>query len=163
MNFLLQDLHGDDKNEEWLNHFDVVITGCGKPAFFSTARPLYEVHTPTGMLFNTDNGSPMVPIDGTPQPQFASKAIDIAGGGRARVFQGGFYTDLHRFLNVTRGDEVMYVGDHIFGDILKSKKSLNWRTMLVVPELETELVQLTRERPTAVQVSPRVRFTSGAG
>lgn len=56
--------------------------------------------------------------------------------GKARVFQGGYYTDLHKFLGVSRGDEVLYVGDHIFGDILKSKKSLNWRTMLVVPELE---------------------------
>ena len=31
------------------------------------------------------------------------------------------------------------MGDHIYGDILRSKKSLGWRTMLVVPELETEL------------------------
>ena len=30
-------------------------------------------------------------------------------------------------------------GDHIFGDILMSKKTLGWRTLLVVPELETEL------------------------
>jgi hypothetical protein len=29
--------------------------------------------------------------------------------------------------------------DHIYGDILRSKKSLGWRTMLVVPELEMEL------------------------
>ena len=31
------------------------------------------------------------------------------------------------------------MGDHIYGDILRSKKTLGWRTMLVVPELETEL------------------------
>ncbi len=35
--------------------------------------------------------------------------------------------------------QVLYVGDHIYGDILRSKKTLGWRTMLVVPELETEL------------------------
>jgi hypothetical protein len=34
---------------------------------------------------------------------------------------------------------VLYVGDHIYGDILRSKKTLGWRTMLVVPELEAEL------------------------
>ena len=34
---------------------------------------------------------------------------------------------------------MLYVGDHIYGDILRSKKTLGWRTMLVVPELETEL------------------------
>ena len=35
--------------------------------------------------------------------------------------------------------QVLYVGDHIYGDILRSKKTLGWRTMLVVPELATEL------------------------
>lgn len=30
-------------------------------------------------------------------------------------------------------------GDHIFGDILKSKKIRGWRTFLVVPELVQEL------------------------
>ena len=39
---------------------------------------------------------------------------------------------------------MLYVGDHIYGDILRSKKTLGWRTMLVVPELETELeIQVT--------------------
>ena len=37
------------------------------------------------------------------------------------------------------GVQVLYVGDHIYGDILRSKKTLGWRTMLVVPELATEL------------------------
>ena len=35
--------------------------------------------------------------------------------------------------------EVLYVGDHIFGDILKSKKMRGWRTFLIVPELDHEL------------------------
>jgi len=34
---------------------------------------------------------------------------------------------------------VLYVGDHIFGDILKSKKIQGWRTFLIVPELNPEL------------------------
>lgn len=38
-----------------------------------------------------------------------------------------------------RGSDVLYVGDHIFGDILKSKKIRGWRTFLVVPELISEL------------------------
>jgi ribonucleotide monophosphatase NagD (HAD superfamily) len=28
--------------------------------------------------------------------------------------------------------QVLYVGDHIYGDILRSKKTLGWRTMLVL-------------------------------
>lgn len=39
---------------------------------------------------------------------------------------------------------MLYVGDHIYGDIVKSKKDIGWRTMLVVPELELELDKLNR-------------------
>ena len=38
-----------------------------------------------------------------------------------------------------KGKDVLYVGDHIFGDILKSKKIRGWRTFLIVPELVREL------------------------
>lgn len=38
-----------------------------------------------------------------------------------------------------KGKDVLYVGDHIFGDILKSKKIRGWRTFLIVPELIQEL------------------------
>ena len=41
-------------------------------------------------------------------------------------------------LNV-KGKDILYVGDHIFGDILKSKKRQGWKTFLVVPELAKEL------------------------
>ena len=64
--------------------------------------------------------------------------------GNWKVYQGGTYLDLHRMLGVQSGTEVLYVGDHIYGDILKSKKTLGWRTMLVVPELEPELHILSR-------------------
>ena len=55
-----------------------------------------------------------------------------------KVFQGGYWYDLHRLLNVSYGDKVLYVGDHIYGDILRSKRSLGWRTCLIIPELEHE-------------------------
>ena len=42
--------------------------------------------------------------------------------------------------------EVLYVGDHIFGDILKSKKVRGWRTFLVVPELSKELLVWTDKK-----------------
>ena len=38
-----------------------------------------------------------------------------------------------------KGKDVLYIGDHIFGDIVKSKKIKGWRTFLVVPELSQEL------------------------
>jgi hypothetical protein len=60
------------------------------------------------------------------------------------VFQGGSVAHLHRLLSIAAGAQVLYVGDHIYGDILRSKKELGWRTMLVVPELEFELEMLAQ-------------------
>lgn len=39
----------------------------------------------------------------------------------------------------TRGKDVLYIGDHIFGDVLKSKKTRGWRTFLVVPGKQKSL------------------------
>ena len=60
----------------WLDLFDVVVTGCGKPAFFKEARPLLEVDPATGLLRNTDSGTPMVPIGEADLPARG------AGGGK---------------------------------------------------------------------------------
>lgn len=49
--------------------------------------------------------------------------------------------------------QVLYVGDHIYGDILRSKKTLGWRTMLVVPELDTELDILKSHKVTSALLS----------
>jgi len=43
------------------------------------------------------------------------------------------------------GKDVLYIGDHIFGDILKSKKIRGWRTFLVIPELAHELYVWTNK------------------
>lgn len=34
---------------------------------------------------------------------------------------------------------MLYIGDHIFGDILMSKTKRGWRTFLVIPELVQEI------------------------
>jgi hypothetical protein len=37
------------------------------------------------------------------------------------------------------GNRVLYVGDHIYGDMVRSKKDSAWRTAMVIPELEAEV------------------------
>ena len=56
-----------------------------------------------------------------------------------QVYSGGS-SDVFSKLIGAHGKEVLYVGDHIFGDIIKSKKEKAWKTFLVVPELAKELV-----------------------
>jgi HAD superfamily 5'-nucleotidase-like hydrolase len=53
------------------------------------------------------------------------------------------------------GEEVMYVGDHIYGDILRSKKNVSWHTMLLIPELASTLEQLEEQ---AGELQDFVRF-----
>lgn len=38
-----------------------------------------------------------------------------------------------------KGNQVLYIGDHIYADIIKSKKAHAWRTILVIPELQHEV------------------------
>ncbi|KAF8065819.1 nt5c2 [Scenedesmus sp. PABB004] len=141
MNYLVSKRVGRAKNDDWLRLFDVVIVGCGKPGFFSERRPLFGVNTADGTLVNTDGGAPIIPIG----------EEDLPPDGRQ--FGGGNYRDLHTMLGVDAGSQVLYVGDHIYGDILRSKKSLGWRTMLVVPELEAELAVAGATRDTQINLS----------
>ncbi|PNY04171.1 cytosolic purine 5'-nucleotidase-like protein [Trifolium pratense] len=113
----------DSTNLDWLQYFDVIITGSAKPSFFLEGNHanLFEVEPESGKLLNTDNGSPM------PQVGNISAGLLMKEKDR-KVFQ------------------VLYVGDHIYGDILRSKKVLGWRTMLVIPELEREVQVLSELR-----------------
>jgi HAD superfamily 5'-nucleotidase-like hydrolase len=58
--------------------------------------------------------------------------------GLPRCFSGGHAAWLESQLGA-EGEQVLYVGDHIYGDVLRSKKNASWRTLLLVPELEREL------------------------
>ncbi|WIA37290.1 hypothetical protein OEZ86_014231 [Tetradesmus obliquus] len=158
MNYLCGKRVGKAKNDEWLRMFDVVVVGCGKPGFFSERRPLFAVSTRDGALHNTDNGAPIIPLGEEDLPDdilgrgSTMSQLDLGEDDKAAVFQGGNYVDLHQMLGVRAGSEVLYVGDHIYGDILRSKKSLGWRTMLVVPELEQELAVAEATRTTQFEL-----------
>ncbi|MGA1781516.1 MAG: 5'-nucleotidase domain-containing protein, partial [Planctomycetota bacterium] len=54
------------------------------------------------------------------------------------VMHEGNILELEERLGV-RGPNVLYVGDHIYADLISSKRNTYWRTMLIVPELEEEL------------------------
>nr|GME00175.1 5'-nucleotidase domain-containing protein 4 isoform X2 [Ipomoea batatas] len=112
------------------------IVYSAKPGFFNEENRanLFGVDPKTGMLMNTDNGTPMAQVGSTS----IRLPIESLTEG-CRVFQGGSVGHLHKLLNIESSSQILYVGDHIYGDILRSKKALGWRTMLVVPELEREV------------------------
>ncbi|KAM3341811.1 5'-nucleotidase domain-containing protein 4 isoform X1 [Capsicum galapagoense] len=138
MNFLCgpKPSAGSSSRFDWLQYFDIVITGSAKPGFFhdEIRANLFEVEPESGMLINTDNGTPMAQV-GCTSSELLLKSLKEG----CRIFQGGNVGHLHKLLSIESSSQVLYVGDHIYGDILRSKKVLGWRTMLVVPELEREV------------------------
>ena len=112
----------------WRNYFDAVITGAAKPAFFSEPRPLFVLG---------------------PDGEKAGEATSLE---RGHVYEGGDLASFERLMGIS-GDRILYVGDHIYGDILRSKKSSLWRTCMVVEELERELAWLERNHEVLDELS----------
>ena len=116
--------------EAWMDYFDIIICGARKPGFLlDPYLPLFQVRTEDASLVNVEMGG----ADGA--------AAVLA---RGKVFQGGNWNHLHRMLRLRTGSELLYVGDHMYSDILRSKRTLGWRTVLIVPELLHEVVQLEK-------------------
>jgi HAD superfamily 5'-nucleotidase-like hydrolase len=103
----------------WRQYFDVVIVGGKKPSFFTDRKPFLEV----------------APIRGVEQ---TVGEVDADRFERGRVYQGGNIADFERMAQA-KGEEILYVGDHIFGDIVRSRRDSRWRTSLIVEELEHEI------------------------
>jgi HAD superfamily 5'-nucleotidase-like hydrolase len=61
--------------------------------------------------------------------------------GHPKAFTGANAAWLENQLQAF-GEEILYVGDHIYGDILRSKKSVSWQTLLLIPELGATLQRL---------------------
>ncbi|TPV94056.1 MAG: HAD-IG family 5'-nucleotidase [Myxococcales bacterium FL481] len=102
--------------DDWSRYFDWVVVGSQKPSFFVANRPFLEVDRRT----QAHVGKPR------DEPQ------------KGKVYEAGNREGLERALGV-HSDEILYVGDHIYGDIVTSKKTASWRTVLVVEDLEQEL------------------------
>ena len=41
--------------------------------------------------------------------------------------------------------QVMYVGDHLWADVIRCRKNCQWKTLLIVPELAQELAVTTAQ------------------
>jgi HAD superfamily 5'-nucleotidase-like hydrolase len=97
----------------WRSYFDIIVTGAMKPRFFK------------------EDDIPFEPAEPDLEPP-------ERGFERGRLYRGGC---LERFrqLAEAEGDRVLYVGDHIYGDVLRAKKDTAWRTAMIVQEMDQEL------------------------
>ncbi len=107
----------------WRDYFDLVITSARKPLFFRSDEPFLEV----------DDDMQVADVGAT----------KLKRGG---MYLGGNFQALSTMAGL-QGEEVLYVGDHIYGDILRSKRSTSWRTAMVIPEMERDLEHQVAMQP----------------
>lgn len=100
--------------EKWTDCFDWTITLANKPRFFYDVMPVLKIDLATGTMTNH------------------------YGQLEEGVYQGASARNLSDTWQVT-GDQILYIGDHIYGDILRLKKDCEWRTGLVIEELKEEI------------------------
>ncbi|KAA8492386.1 Cytosolic purine 5'-nucleotidase [Porphyridium purpureum] len=128
----------------WHDFFDLIIVGACKPGFLTDPNlSLYRVNPQDGTLSNTEG-----PVVESPEEYLRV----------GKIFQGGNWQHLHNLLQVKSGAQLVYVGDHMYSDILRSKRELGWRTILVIPELEHEIDVMVRERARQTMISRLTRL-----
>jgi len=98
----------------WRDLFDLVVVSAEKPLFFRKNRPFVELDTS-----GAENGSVLIPE-------------------WKKIYRTGSRDGLMSLLGCL-GEKVLYIGDHIYGDIRWTRVSSTWRTALVIRELEDEL------------------------
>ncbi|MCP4544967.1 MAG: HAD-IG family 5'-nucleotidase [bacterium] len=99
----------------WRDLFSLIIVAARKPTFFMSEQPYFEVTSEEGLL---------TPVVGLPQP--------------GSILYGGHAQSIERIFGL-RGSQILYVGDHVYGDVQVSKNLHRWRTALVVREMEKEV------------------------
>jgi len=102
----------------WRDLFDIAIVSARKPDFFTYNMPAFEVVSEDGLL--REHHGPLL---------------------NGHVYTGCNAPLIEESLGLA-GEEILYVGDHIFVDVNVSKNISRWRTALVVRELEEEIAAL---------------------
>ena len=104
------------KGLSWRSLFDHVIVEARKPQFFTDKNRLFEIADEERNFLRPGSGPLHV--------------------GRAYV--GGNAAEVERLLEL-QGEQILYLGDHIFADVHVSKNVVRWRTGLVLRALEQEI------------------------
>ncbi len=116
------------KYKKWEDVFDLVITLADKPGFFEHQGRFLKIDQKTGQMSNH---------------------MDSVAKG---IYQGGWFQKLQDDLGVP-GSEILYIGDHIYGDVVSIKKYCSWRTALVLGDLEQEIESLKKSKSVQIKIN----------
>ncbi len=114
---------------KWRELFNLVIVESRKPGFFSRQQASYRVTDEDQGLLLPHRGS-------------------LEQGG---VYVGGDAQLVESSLGLS-GAEILYLGDHLFGDVHVSKEMLRWRTGLILREMESEVLAMEKARDSDAQL-----------
>ncbi|HKU40734.1 MAG TPA: HAD-IG family 5'-nucleotidase [Polyangiales bacterium] len=116
------------KSKTWRDLFELVVVDARKPSFFTDSYPILELADEAGLLR---------PCTGP------LRSGGVYFGGNARLIEA------HLKLP---GEDILYVGDHVYADVHVTKDVLRWRTALVVRELEQEIADAEAFREQRAQL-----------
>ncbi|HNV71864.1 MAG TPA: HAD-IG family 5'-nucleotidase, partial [Candidatus Ozemobacteraceae bacterium] len=92
----------------WQDLFDIIVVASSKPGFFQQSNKFLRVNRDDGHLRNFYE--------------------PLQWGG---IYQGGNARTFERDLGLNPS-EILYCGDHIFGDVVTLKEAIGWRTGLIL-------------------------------
>lgn len=115
------------QHKHWSELFELTVTLAFKPKFFTQKSMFLEIDPDTGKMENYDK--------------------QVTGG----IFQGGWATKLQKDMGLAE-NEILYLGDHIYGDVVKLKKTCGWRTALVIEELNSEVSAFKSTKDISVEI-----------
>lgn len=98
----------------WRKLFELVIAQARKPGFFEGEAAVEEL---------LDDAGSSTPVTG------------LRAGG---AYRGGNAQMVQEYFGVA-GEDILYVGDHVYADVHVSSSIRRWRTALVLRELEDEV------------------------
>ncbi len=119
------------EHKDWSELFEVTVTLASKPRFFTIKTPFLAIDPTTGHMKNAEG--------------------KITKG----IYQGGFAGQLQKDLGLD-GDEILYLGDHIYGDVVSIKKTFNWRTALVLDPLKEEIDAIRKSAPIQIEIDKQM-------
>jgi len=147
MNYLFHqaDVDADLKlKNEWTDLFDVVVVGSCKPAYLvDPYLNLFRCDPSDGSLRNTDGLYEIEALGEDGAKKFLSEG---------KIFQGGNWKHLTAMLEIEAGEEILYVGDHLYSDVLRSKRTLGWRSAFIMPELPEEMETFIKQKPLQIKI-----------
>lgn len=117
----------------WQDVFDLIVVAANKPDFFLQRNHFLRVDPDSGLLSN-----------------FYGK-IEWNG-----IYQGGNASIIEKHLNL-EPQEILYLGDHILGDVVTLKETIGWRTGLVVQELAEEVPILEKTNEVHRQINLKMQ------